>query len=79
MRSVTIYHQDGSKTEGSQRPKPYGYDDSERLQIEGTQGERVLRGYREIEAAGRFREGPARERPSQIKRAWAPEITGRFK
>lgn len=75
MRSVTVYHSDGTKTEGG-RAQPYGYDDSERLQIEGTQGERVLRGYREIEARGRFRR--KEDSASAIKRAWEGEVTGRF-
>lgn len=55
------------------------YSDSERLQIEGSQGDRVMRGYRDLESSGRLRRHTMKENISTVKRAWADEQTARFK
>lgn len=55
------------------------YSDAERLMHEGTQGEKVLRGYRDLESQGKYSRKPGTDSADTIRRVWAPEVSGRFK
>lgn len=81
IKSTTIYRDEGGQVVKIPvtNLRVLHYSDAERLAIEGSQGDKVLRGYRDLESSGRLRRHTMRENISTVKRAWADEQTARFK
>ncbi len=79
-REITAYREvDGAVVKEVLSSPPRSYDDTDRLMSEGTQADRVMRGYRDLEAAGKLDRHKMKESPSLVRRVWAREQSLRFK